>query len=177
MALKVLDPRLNLHEYDQQINLIQKGGGRYTYQIEPADSYSTSQVNFNITPPSTRTIIDRNIKIRWFIEVSTDQPMNIGTFDALRQAPISSVIDILTVQINGTAISHSTADLLHAQLCYGVKMDDHNDKLSTFPSMPDTYQQYSDWAVYGSGKCPLKSYGENSSIPTRAGFVVQQISP
>lgn len=178
MALKVLDPRLNMHEYDQQINLIQKGGGRYTYQIEPADSYSTSQVNFNITPPSTRTIIDRNIRIRWFIEVTTDQPMNIGTFDALRQAPISSVIDILTVQINGTAISHTTADLLHAQLCYGVKMDDHNDKLSTFPSMPDTYQQYSDWAVYGSGKCPLKSYGENgSSIPTRAGFVVQQISP
>ena len=175
MSIKVLDPRINLHEYDQALNLVQKGCSRYTYQTEGAKSYSNTQALFSIIPPSTRTIIDRNIRVRWYFEVKTDQDQVFGVHDALRQCPVSSIIDSITVNINGDGFSHQTSDTIHAMMCYGVKNDDHNHKISQFPSQPDAYQEYSQWAQYGSGKCPLKQYGENSTIPTRAGFYREQV--
>jgi hypothetical protein len=38
--------------------------------------------------------------------------------------------------------------------------------------MPDQYQEYKDWAQYGSAKNPLASYGENSSEDPRGGFMI-----
>ena len=100
--------------------------------------------------------------------------MQLGTNDALRQFPISSLCDVLTVQINGESISDNLADKLHALLCFGNDREERQKSISTTPTAPDNYQRYSDWTTYGSAKNPLAEYGESTFDP-RGGFPVEVI--
>jgi len=101
----------------------------------------------------------------------------LGTNDALRQFPVNSIIDVTTCSINGTGISDNTSDKLHAMLCYGNDRAERNKSISMAPCMPDNFQEYADWKIYGSGKCPLKSFGENGAEDPRGGFPVNVVSP
>jgi len=173
-TVKVYEPVVNVKPDVEKNHIVFKGAMRYTQQVNVADSYSNAQALFTINPPSTQTITDREMKIRCYLEVETDQDLQLGTNDALRQYPIHSITDVLTVQINGESISDNVSDKLHALLCYGTdyKM---RQRCSTSPSQPDAYQEYSDWQVYGSAKNPLADYGESPYDP-RGGFVVEVIS-
>tara|TARA_R110000803_G_scaffold41110_1_gene88541 strand:- start:241 stop:1677 length:1437 start_codon:yes stop_codon:yes gene_type:complete len=100
------------------------------------------------------------MKVKCYFEVTTDQPLQLGLNDALRQYPVASIMDVLTVQINGETVSDNMADKIHAMLCYGNDAENRGKDCSTSPGMPDNYQEYSDYAVEGSGKNSLAKYGE-----------------
>ena len=87
----------------------------------------------------------------------------------------NGLTDVLTITINGEAISDNIGDHLSASLCYGNTRADRVQTWSTSPVMPDNYQQYADWATYGSAKNPLAAYGENNGEDTRGGFPIEVV--
>jgi hypothetical protein len=161
-------------------HIVLQGGLRLNEQVNTADSWGSYlatpvQANWTINPPSTKTIIDRNMKVRCFFEITGDQTLQLGLNDALRQFPIASIMDVLTVQINGETISDNMADKIHAMLCYGNNGVTRNGDTSTSPSMPDMYQEYGDYETYGTGKNALSDYGEQSIEEGRGGFPVAPV--
>jgi len=180
-AVKVIEPRVNVKHDLEKNHVVLYGGLRVQEQVNTADSWGTPstqpiQATWNIFPPSTNTIVDRFMKIRCYLEVETDADLQLGTNDALRQLPIHSIADVVTVQINGETVSDNVADKLHAMLTYGSR-DDWNKSTSLAPCSPDNYQEYADWAIYGSAKNPLANYGEASAYDPRGGFPVEFLAP
>jgi hypothetical protein len=181
-SVKVIEPRVNVKSDVEKNHAVLMGALRVNQQINPADSWGSPgtqpvQALWTLNPPSTNTIVDRNCKIRAYFEVTVDQDLQIGVNDALRQFALSSLCDVLSVQINGENISDNCSDKLHAMLCYGNNANDRNFQASTTTTMPDNYKRYQDWSVYGSGKNPLSLYGENSAEDPRGGFPIQVVSP
>jgi hypothetical protein len=173
--IRVLEPRADIRADTEQSHIVLAGSQRVTHTINAADSSqllpsAPTTSNWSINPPSNQTIMDRKLMVRHYIEVTADAPFETGTNDSLRQFPASSIVDVTTLQINGESVSDQTADKLHAMLCFGNTCHDRSKSVSTSASMPDAYQEYSDWNLYGSGKDPLKEYGENSCEDGRGGF-------
>lgn len=179
-AIKLIEARVNVKSDVEKNHIVSSGAMYINETVNPADSWSQTgspvQCLFTINPPSTQTIVDRNMKIRCYFEVETNQDLQFGVNDALRQYPISSLTDVLSVQINGENISDNVSDKLHAMLCYGNTAQDRINSSSTTPTMPDNYKNYSDWQIYGSGKSPLTSYGENAAEDPRGGFPIEIIN-
>jgi len=186
-AIKVIDPRADVSEDMIRNHIILQGGRLVSQNVINADgSYdgSPQNVNFTINPPSTTTILDRRVMVRYNIKVSLttvgdeqdpfEETKGLG-FNGLRQFPMSSIIDTTTIQINGESISDNTSEILHPMLNYGVYYDAQTSYNSTSPVMNDNYQNYEDWlaggAKGGSAKNPLAAWGNNSVIDTRASFV------
>jgi hypothetical protein len=180
-TVRVVEPRVNIKSEVAKDHTVLYGGLRYTEQVNPADSWGSPgttpiQANWNIFPPSTQTITDRFLKVRCYLDITTDADLQLGTNDALRQLPISSITDVLTVSINGEQVSDNLGDKLHAMLTFGHR-DDWNKSLSMTADSPDNYQEYADWATYGSAKNPLANYGEAAAYDPRGGFPVQVVAP
>ena len=181
--IRVLEPRCDIRADTEQNHIVLAGSQRVTHTINAADSSqllpsAPTTSNWSINPPSNQTIMDRKLMVRHYIEVTADAAFETGTNDALRQFPASSIVDVTTLQINGESVSDQTADKLHAMLCFGNTCHDRSKSISTSASMPDAYQDYADCNIYGSGKCPLKQYGENSCEDGRGGFpTFQVVSP
>lgn len=180
-SVKVYDPRVNIVGDEEQNNIVLFGGSRVNEQLFTAESAQLAPSNpvnalFTINPPSTLIIVDRNIRIRAFLEVKTDQPHQLKLNDALRQYPLNSIIDVTSVQVNGENLSENSGDKLHALHTYGSSLQDIGRVVSTTPTYPDQYQDYDDYTTEGSSKNCLGAFGENGT-PTgaRGGFVVQVI--
>ena len=180
-TVKMIEPRVDVKHDTEKNHVVLMGGQRVTEQVSPADSWGSAgttpvQALFTVNPPSTQTIVDRKMKVRCYLDVTVNEDLQIGTNDALRQFPIASITDVLTVQINGETVSDNVADKIHAMLCYGNDAQSRLSSVSTSPSMPDGYQQYSDWGTYGSSKNALADYGETGVDEGRGGFPIQVIS-
>jgi hypothetical protein len=178
--IKVVEPRVNVKPDQEKNHVVLMGGLRVNEQVNPADSFGSVgtqpvQALWTVNPRSTTTIIDRFMKVRAYFEVSVaDGDLQLGTNDALRQFPLSSLCDVLTIQINGESISDNLADKLHALMCYGNDRECRQKSVSTTPNAPDSYQEYADWATYGSAKNPLADFGEATFDP-RGGFPVEVV--
>ena len=174
---RVMFPRSHIVPDTMKTHVVRQGGQRVNQQIFPSNSWGSPgaplvQASWNISPPSTQTIVDRNIRVKAYLEVVVDQPLQVGTNDGLRQFPLSAITDVITMQINGETVSQNTADLISALNCYHNDTYDRNRAVSTSPAMPDQFQKYSDWQLYGSARNPLADYGENSSEMSRGGFPI-----
>jgi hypothetical protein len=174
--VKYLEPRVNVKESVDSEHVVLQGGMRLNEQVTTANSWGSDtakpvQASWTINPPSTQTIVDRNMKVKCYFRISCDGDLKIGIDDALRQFPIASIMDVLTVQINGETVSDNVADKVHAMLCYGNDAEQRGKDTSTSPCMPDMFQEYADYATYGSGKNALADYGEaGSKLEGRGGF-------
>jgi hypothetical protein len=170
-TIRVVDPKVDILSDVQQNHIVLQGGQRVTEDVISANSWQTTPTNslFTINPPSTQTIVDKAIKLRCYVKITTDQAMQLGIHDALRQFPLNSIIDVSSCQINGQNISENSGDKVHALATYGVSLDDTSKMSSMTPSYPDQYQDYS--LTLGSGKNALGNYGENG-VPSglRGGF-------
>jgi hypothetical protein len=174
---RVMYARSHIVPDTMKTHVVRQGGSRVNQQLFPSNSWGSPgqplvQASWNISPPSTQTIVDRNIRIKAYLEVVVDQPLQIGTNDGLRQFPLSAITDVITMQVNGETLSQNTADLIAAMNCYHNDAYDRNRAVSTSPAMQDQYQKYSDWQLYGSARNPLADYGENSGEMSRGGFPV-----
>ena len=176
-SVVVVSPRANVTADSQKNHIISVGPSRVEPQQIAALSWGSAgapirSAQWSISPPSTQTIVDRFVRVKCYLEVKCDgpDPFQLGLNDSLRQFPIASVTDTVTVQVNGETVSQNSADYIHAIASFGTSTAERNKSLSTTAAMPDQYQEYSDWSIYGSGRNPLASYGENSAEQTRGGL-------
>ena len=171
----VVSPRTDVKSDLQRNHLIKISASRIEANVIAALSWgSPGQVpksaQWSISPPSTQTIVDRNVQAKIYLEVKTDNAMQIGLNTAVRQYPVASITDTIVTQINGESFTQNTSDWIHSLGAYNTGALERNKSMSTTAAMPDSYQELSDWALYGSGKNPLASYGENSYEQTRGGI-------
>lgn len=181
--IKVLTSVTDIKASEQQSHVVVSGPLQITDTVNTAQSYQLSpsppiSALWTINPPSNQTIINRNIMVRSYLQFDfTGALPQIGTNDSLAAFPFSSLVDVATLTINGESTSENVSDKLAAFLCYGNTSDDRKKKMSLSTAQPDSYQEYSDWTLYGSAKNPLAFWGENSSEPTRGGWEYLQTGP
>jgi hypothetical protein len=143
--IKVMNSTINVKSDVEMNHLIHLGAQRFNPQIQTAQSFQLSpsqpvQTSFTYNPPSLQSIVDRQMYVRAYIDIVTDQPMVLGVEDCLRQFPLNSIVDVTTISINGESVSDNTTSKLHAMLTYGNTAQDRDRSVSTSPAQPDQYQ-------------------------------------
>lgn len=173
----VLDPRISLYA-ERQYSIL-KGARQISWQqITAQSANSVSQLVFNAPPPNANIIVDSHFLVRAFVQGTfagtaasgSTVLLELGTNDGFRQFPLNSCINVAQLTLNNGAFSVNTSEVLPALLTCGFMPDMLYKGFSTAPSMPDSYQRYGDWSVYGSGRNPLALFGENPCSIARGGF-------
>jgi hypothetical protein len=171
--VRVLEPRTDIKADVEQNHVVLQGGMRITHQVNNADSSNNTQSLWSVYPPSPQTIVDRLVKVRLVLKLTLNTRVDreIGPV-SLRQFPLHSILDVLTVQINGESISDNVGDKIHAMLCYGNTPEDRNKTWSQTASQPDQFMVYQAVNVEGSARNTFAKYGENVVETSRGGFPV-----
>lgn len=173
--VRAVDPRVDIHPGGRYG--IVTGSKQVSQQNYPTTSVSNSQFTWNVTTPSTWTVVDRHIKLRAQVQITfSGAAPTLGVTDGLRQFPLNSIIQVLNVQINGAATTISPADYIKQLMRYGNDKKEREHFLSGSASMADQYQQYSDWATYGSARNPLAQYGEVGQEQSRGAILPDYVS-
>lgn len=173
--VKVLDPRVRVN--NERVYAVTKGAQEVSYQPFPSTSFNNSQAQITCNPPSRDTIINRKVWINATFSLTfggTSGTLGTllvpGQYDGLRCQPLAQIFNTIMCTVNNDQISANFNQYSTAMQRY------HNDDIlqnrddSMSPSMPDSYQQYSDWEIFGSGRNPLAYFGENSAKQSRGGF-------
>lgn len=169
----VQDPITDLRE--KKFYGIWKGARQNTYTPNISTSFSNSQINFSVPPPSPKTIIDRVVYLAVPIQVTitgnTGDPakpiMNYGLTDAFRAFPLAQVIQTLAVTFNNNSISINMNDVFPTLLrFYGCQHDDFIN-YSNQPSFQDQSQEY--WDLVGTIRNPLAGYTDGVPYQTKRG--------
>lgn len=170
-AIECRDPRVivdNKRDY-----CVLKGGSDVTPKTYTTTNISQNSITFTTVPPSANTIIDRKIVLTASVRLTFTGNVPAGGFllnvnkDAPRAFPLSSAIDTVSAQINGTKVSVDLADVIHPLTRFHT-----DEKLkSTYYSMSatslDQSQKYQD--LQNTVRNPLAVYGDTvqMSVPGR----------
>jgi len=162
----VRDSRLN--DITSQVDVaVPQGAERSTFQRFAASSSSTSNMSYNIQPPSQSTAVDRNVMIRStvnFIFKVTNIPLGDDAFPygdrlSFQAFPLNSIFVNSTATINDNAVSVNASDIL-SPLLNMMDADELAKWKGSTPYMIDRYQNLND--APGNLNNPMSSYGDAS---------------
>ena len=182
----VKDRRTDISAEKVPHRVIYDGAIRSADQVFAADSFSSSQVNWLVNTPSPQTIVDRHFLVRFRVRCDTAVPTEKLFVDgtpqfAPRELPVSSVTDVLTLNLNGFQTSTNPSQYVHALMNYATTREGDDQIYSLAPTMKDQFQSYADWKLPreagGLSRNPLTTYGNSSGmgmIP-RGGFKAELI--
>ena len=147
---KKLDARLAVDPYGKEF-IIDVAGAQVTPRVEPATSLSNSTINFNITPNSPTSVLDRSIivatKVKFVFTGDGSQPAGSPILEPGRSAPrgFNYGVQSSTITLNGLSISQETQAIMHA-LSHFSEADNMVHKQSISPSWmaADYVQEYTD---------------------------------
>ena len=169
---KVFDPRIKLAP--EPSYHIEKGGQDIVYYQETSQNFTNNYVNFTVSVPNERTIVDRNFKVKMVFRATIRSPNNadqggpitqMGTpnpgeyvtnnegFNALRADPIASVTKTARLLINNAEMSFIVDDSIAALKRYKTSQNDTFRYMSMSPCYPDQSLEYSD--LIGTNLNPL----------------------
>lgn len=153
-------------------NLV-RGASKTQYYSQPAVSSSdTTNIIFNVIPPSVTSIIDRKmlVQTKWRITLGCDAAAGTDTFlnydgDAPRFMGVTQSCSSQQVIINGYNNNSQVFQYAEPMMRFNEMVErDKNQFLSLFPSMQDNWGSYSGTAptILGGGvggqNNPLSSY-------------------
>lgn len=164
--LRVLRSRDNRLKLDQErFFTVEVGASQNTYRQVNASSFTNSNAQFTIIPPSTTTLLDRKLYIK-FPRIQIDFTgtnatgnglLNYGVHDALRAFPINSIISSMDIKLNDNRVSLTNQDLFPYLLrYYSADMENNNYDLSQCPNMQDQFQEYENGI--GAARSELANY-------------------
>lgn len=167
---KRLDTRINVDATNKEF-IVDVAGNQCTQKVEPAQSFSKSQINWNITPSSPNTVIDRGffVEVRLKYNFSGRTAGTESTFIKDMAAPrgLAYGIQSANLTINGLSISQEIQQIVHAQSHFNDKTEYvRGQTLSPTFHCVDAYQSYEAPTANATLMQPLRGY--NSS--TRAEF-------
>jgi hypothetical protein len=155
---KVKDPIL---DYEPKLKFpVIKGGVQTTERAFPSTTYSNTSIQFSTPPPSPNVFVSRKVLLKVPVQIAiniNNAPVGGATgatlvgYDALRQAPLHSIIKSMDVTINGQSSTLDVNDVVHPLLLYH-----DNDRMltgreySTSPFQRDVTQQYLDLQSVGA---------------------------
>jgi hypothetical protein len=193
--VKQYDPTIDLTR-PVKIRL-EEGASQVSFTKFTSSSVSESSIQFNsINPPSAEIIVDRRVFVKanfrltflgtnvpagqYLLQTNginnVGQPVSAwqgglsGGVDALRAFPLSQILTSLVVKINSQSFTQDINKYIEPLMRYSNFRDVAEENWSLTPTMQDTYQQYSDFTIYGSARNVLGNYGENQYRTPRGGF-------
>jgi hypothetical protein len=126
---------------------ILKGPSKVRYEHQPATSWSQTNASFNLNVPDTKTIVDRRIMLKLYLQITLDGTAPVGQnliqsgFDSLCDHPVAKMTDNLIVNINGVSANVTNQyQYIDALLRYNNEFKD--GQFSLAPSAPDMAQRY-----------------------------------
>jgi len=180
----IRDSRLN--DITNQLEVaVQQGAHQNTYQQYIATSSSTSNLSFNVQPPSGSIAVDRNVllsaRVKFSINIGPNVPANTNVFqygqrEAFQAFPLSSLFTTVTATINNTSTSINLQDCI-AQLLHMMDEEDLQCYKGMTPSLIDRYQNYSD--AINSNNNPLGGYkntGYNNHLLPRGAHPLNSVT-
>ena len=164
--IEVRDPRIivdNVRDY-----AILKGGSDVTPKLYSTTNVSQNSISFSTPPPSPNMIVDRKVFLTICARLSfTGTPavgrklLNVGQ-DAPRAFPLSSALDTLNCQINGTSVSVDMADVIQPLMRFNTDAKLKTLDYSMTPTAMDQSQEYSSLSSVATVRNPLGVYWEAS---------------
>ena len=172
---KVVDPRIDFSE--SPIYTIPESASQIIYRQYPSTTFSNNNIQMQITLDRKYAISSKMYMNVGFRVVITGVPapgtslIQIGQ-DAPRFMPLTSITQVLEVALANQSFTQKINYYHDALMRYGNNLGEVSDDLSTFPSMFDSYQNYSDFLNYGSGLNALGRIGEGAqgAIQPRGGY-------
>lgn len=173
-TVQVLDPLIDINNVREYAIL--RGGSEVSFKQVSSTSLSNSSCSITAPPPSPSTLVDRKVFLKLRAELTftgtsagSSNLLQSG-YDALRSYPISSILDVLTVRINDTAVSVNWNDVQTALLKYNNNELNREQDYSMVPTYQDQASSYND--LVNTIRNPLGQYGEtpDGSIMGRGGF-------
>lgn len=175
---KSFDPRMDFGERKKYT--VVTGIANLLPYTNIATGSSVSTVNHTFQT-SDNFAFDRRMLLKWYVELTitgtspAGKLLQLGTNDGIRCMPISSMITNGTVTLNGFGFSTQLSQYIQAVNRYEETMLE-DGFVSMSPSMPDQYQQYADYTVYGVNRNPLGRYGTNTTQIPRGGHPIEVVS-
>lgn len=170
-VLKNIDPRLRVDR--ERYFTADQGALNNTFRQVNASSYTSSNSQFTIIPPSVNTIIDRKLyfrapRLRVTFTGTGNPLLNMGVVDALRAYPINSIITSMEVRLNTASVSLTPQDVFPALLRYYTSdQESDNYGMSMSPAMQDQFSTYEQGI--GSSRNPMQNYANNSAYDSSRG--------
>lgn len=158
----VRDSRLN--DITSQVDIaVPQGAERSTFQRFSASSSSTSNMSYNIQPPSQSTAVDRNVMIRATVNSIlriTNVPDGVDAFPygdrlSFQAFPLNSIFVNSTATINDNSVSVNTSDII-SPLLNMMDTDELAKWKGSTPYMLDRYQNLDDCSDHSNN--PMNAY-------------------
>jgi len=180
----VVDPSVDMKEKPFYVAL--KGAETVSWREYQASAVSNSQITVAAFPPNRGLIVSRRIYLKSQITLTfaavgpppVGPLLQLGVNDGLRSFPLSRCITAMNVSIGDATFSAANYNQYWPQIVssYHNGRDSRDTHYSPTPSMPDTFQEYNDWTVYGSARNPLAFHGENAAEEPRGGYVFDSVT-
>lgn len=165
---KLVDPKLNLEtNLDKKYTFV--SGCEETYlQVYSAQTFTTSSLAFNCPVPSTATFVDRQLYLKATFSLTFTNPVPgdvvnnplQNNFDALRDYPLSKLINTVSCTMNGATVNCQLGDIIQVLNRFYSFNSSKALKFSTTPSATDKYQQYEQGT--GCNNNPLGGIGDQN---------------
>jgi Sputnik virophage major capsid protein 1st domain len=180
----VRDSRLNMVTSQQEVSVMQ-GAAQNTYQQYIATSSSTSNLSWNIQPPSESVLVDRCMMMSARVKFSLSIGPNVsagtdvfqyGLRESFQAFPLNSLFTTAQATINNTSVSVNTQDVLPI-LLHMMDEEEMQKYKGLSPTMIDRYQNYSD--ALNSNNNPLGDYknaGHNKHLLPRGAHPLQSVA-
>ena len=183
--MKVLDPRILQQEPSYQI---QQGSGSVSYNLYAPTSSSTSNLAFNVNPPTEDIITERTIKYDGDIPLKVTVNLRTGTGTTMPTAeafkakpllsfgynstvtdyPLNHIYDNTQIQINNASLNNKTGDNFNMLKWL---MNDPKDGLQKgTPSRLEMYQNYSGSSVFQNSNMQGISQANVYEAPPNGSF-------
>lgn len=167
--VRVIDARLAFDPAPQFS--VYSGGSRVTQQSYAATTATAQNINFSaVATPSLDTVVSRKMFIHYRVNLLVTSPaaLSIGSTDAARSFPLTSLAQTVTLSLNGQNFQFPARDILKAlSWSHRKNLQKHNDGC---PVALDDCQSYAD--LVGSNKNPLGSLwtasGSDEPLPRGA---------
>lgn len=157
-----------------------KGGKQISMQQFSTNNVSNSSITWSAVNPPSNVLVSRKVYLTVPMRITLNTTgvapgnlLNVGK-DALRQFPLSAIIESINVKINGCSVSMQLGELIHPLMNYNTSSKLKSHDLSLSPSTPDQSQQYND--VYNSINSPLGFDGLDETQYGRATFPFNIVS-
>ncbi len=142
----IVDPRM---EHGEVINTVYDGPASVTYQSVKTPDPTSLNPSFTIQPPSQSSGVSRCIRLRTkgtftITSAGIQAAWRATSSVALRQFPMQSIANSIQISINDFTVNLSTPSQIVPLLGrLGVSDEAMASTLSTCPSVPDAYSDYS----------------------------------
>jgi hypothetical protein len=151
LMLRTIVPTMDLGDNLSPKNIIAQSPQEFRIVQYPATSFSQSNANWNIIPPSPQSIISRYVRVTMSLTFSIQGTLKPGNqkayvintnFCGLCQYPLHQIISTLTITLNNQAVTIRPSQIIDKLFHYSFDREAQKSTMSSTACYPDQSNSY-----------------------------------